>query len=428
VAAGVVTAVVATTRSGGPATKARPVGPLTKDQAAARDRAERVILRRRAQAVLHHDRAAWMADLDNSDAGFVAEQKQVYDNLSQLTFTTWRYEPIGRDYNRPDLAAKYPGEPYHLPAVLLHYAIKGYDVAPVARPEVLTFVRHRHRWLLASDTDGDQDLPPTGHADPWDRRAMVTGRGKHVLVLADAQDRSRLSAVVRVADASVSRVADMWPTGWRRKVVVVAVRDQQLIETYFRTDLQSSENVAAVAVPAFDYVPGWSTSTGAAPAKSRSRVIINPRYFDPTDAFNQNLLTHEITHVATQGETFRGAPTWLVEGAAEYTAYRSQGAPANVGLTPKLRKEVSTGSVTLPTYDFYQGDVGGHYVTGRLACSLIARDYGEAKLRAVYARLGRVTDEALTIQAQDQVFHRMLGTTEAAFEKRLATYIGQVGR
>ena len=34
------------------------------------------------------------------------------------------------------------------------------------------------------------------------------------------------------------------------------------------------------------------------------------------------LLRHEVTHVATSRWTEDGAPTWLVEGAAEYTAYR----------------------------------------------------------------------------------------------------------
>jgi hypothetical protein len=426
VAGGIAVGVLAGHATQGPSAS-RVVRPLTRAQITERDRAERAILHRRSLAVMRHDRSAWLADVDRSDPGFLAEQKQVWANLSQLTFSSWSYQPIGRDYNRPDLASTYAGH-YHLPAVLLHYAIKGYDMGPVARPEVLTFVLRGHRWLLASDTDGDRDLPPTGHGDPWDRRPMVTGRGKHVLVLADAADRDQLPDLVRVADASVARVADMWRTGWRRKVVVVAVRDQQLIETYFRTDLQSSENVAAIAVPAYDFVPGWSTSAGSAPAKTRSRVIINPRYFDPTDAFNRILLTHEVTHVATQGATFRGAPTWLVEGAAQYTAYRSQGGLGAVRLTPGLRKEAATGSVTLPTYDFYQGDVSGHYVTGWLACALIARDYGEPKLREVYARLGRTPNEAFTIAAQERVFHRLLGTSEATFERRLAAYVEQVGR
>ena len=100
-------------------------------------------------------------------------------------------------------------------------------------------------------------------------------------------------------------------TGWRRKVVVVAVRDQRLVETYFRTALQSSDKVAAIAVPAFDTVPGWTphdatTYDQRTTAKVRSRVILNPRYFQPTNKDNAQLLTHEVTHVATQAAHLAG--------------------------------------------------------------------------------------------------------------------------
>src|SRR4029079_19115842 len=110
------------------------------------------------------------------------------------------------------------------------------------------------RWCMAGHRRADAPLPKTGHADPWDRRAMVAREGDHVLVLADAEDKGRVGALVRVSDAADSKVARMWPDGWRRKVVVVAVRDQRLIETYFRTELQTSDQVAAIAVPAFDTV------------------------------------------------------------------------------------------------------------------------------------------------------------------------------
>ena len=140
---------------------------------------------------------------------------------------------------------------------------------------------------------------------------MVAREGEHVLVLADAADKGRLGALVRVSDAAVTKVARMWPTGWRRKVVVVAVRDQRLVETYFRTALQSSDKVAAIAVPAFDTVPGWTpddatTYDQKTTAKVRSRVILNPRYFQPTNKDNAQLLTHEVTHVATQAAHLAG--------------------------------------------------------------------------------------------------------------------------
>jgi hypothetical protein len=420
---GVTTALLLTRDDGASST---PAGTGTPRQAdvdeAARDRAIRAVVDRRAEAVLERDRAAFLADVDTRDPDFVAAQERLYDNLRRVDFASWEYEMIGRDYDRPDLASTYD-DPYHLPALLVHYAIDGFDVAPVARPQVLTFLQRGKRWLIASDTDADSDLPETGHADPWDRRAVVVGEGDSVLVVADAEDREELPSLVRVSDRAVRRVAQMWPDGWRRKVVVVAVRDQQLVETYFRTALQSSENVAAIAVPAYDVVPGWSPprDSGEKPPGPRSRVILNPRYFDPDDDANADLLTHEVTHVATQARTLAGSPTWLSEGAAEYTAYRYL-RPFSVRLPPSLARQVRSGSVDLPTYDFYQRDVAANYLAGFLACAYVAEEYGEDVLRRLYDDLARTPNEIQTVERQEQVFRRVLDVTPEQLSREVAAY------
>src|SRR4051812_46101324 len=392
-------------------------------RAGARDQAVRAVLGRRAEAVLHHDEKAWLADIDPKAEEFLSAQRTVFASLAQVDFASWRYELVGRDYDRPDLADTYD-VPYHLPAILLHYAIKGYDQGPVARPQALTFVQRGHRWLIASDSDADKDLPETGHADPWDRRAMVAREGEHVLVLADATDKGRLGALVRVSDAAVRQVARMWPTGWRRKVVVVAVRDQRLVETYFRTALQSSDRVAAIAVPAFDTVPGWTPADATtydqkASAEVRSRVILNPRYFQPTDKDNAQLLTHEVTHVATQAHTWPGAPTWLLEGIADYTAYRDL-RPFAVTLPKSLRAQVHSGSVELPTYDFYQHDVSAHYLAGFLACAFVSDRYGESTLRRWYDQLATTPREIQTDEQTQKVTKKVLGLSTHQLSREVA--------
>jgi hypothetical protein len=400
-------------------------------RASARDKAVVAVLSRRAHAVLRHDERAWLADIDPQAQEFLAAQRTVFASLTQVDFASWRYELVGRDYDRPDLAGTYD-VPYHLPAVLLHYAIKGYDPGPVARPQALTFVHRGHRWLIASDGDADSDLPETGHADPWDRRAMVAREGEHVLVLADAQDKGRLGALVRVSDAAVTKVARMWPSGWRRKVVVVAVRDQRLVETYFRTALQSSDKVAAIAVPAFDTVPGWTpddatTYDQKAKARARSRVILNPRYFQPADEDNAQLLTHEVTHVATQARTWPGAPAWLLEGIADYTAYREL-RPFAVTLPKALRAQVDAGAVELPTYDFYQHDVEAHYLAGFLACAFVSDRYGEATLRRWYTRLARTPREIQTDAQTQKVSKQVLGLSTSQLSHEVAAYAVGIAR
>lgn len=422
VSAAFVTTLLLTSGGRDPAPAGEATGGVSAPEVA-RDEAILALLDRRAAAVLDRDRAAFLADVDSTDGAFVSAQERLFDNLEQVDFASWEYELIGSDYNRPDLKSTYD-RPFHLPALLLHYAIEGFDVAPVARPQVLTFLDRGKRWVIASDSDADSDLPETGNADPWDRRAMVAAKGRHVLVLADAKDRRRLESLVSVSDAAVRRVRQMWPDGWRRRVVVVAVRDQRLIETYFRTALQSSDGVAAIAVPAFDVVPGWSRAADAtteADNGARGRVILNPRYFDPRDKDNADLLTHEVTHVATQERTLVGTPEWLSEGAAEYTAYRYL-RPFAVDLPRSLQRQVSTGSVALPTYEFYQRQVDANYIAGFLACAYVAQEYGEPTLRRMYARLGRTAQEIETLDRQERVFQDMFGLTTEQFSREVAQF------
>ena len=395
--------------------------------AAGRDAAVRAILDRRSAAVLERDRDAFLADLDPEADDFRAAQEQLFDNLTRLRFTTFRYEPTGTEFNRPDLAETY-GVPHYVAAVLVHHQLAGYDGAPVARPQGLTFVRRDGRWLLASDTDVDRELPETGHADPWDRRPIAVREGRRALLIADRQDKGRLGALLRAADQAVQRVSRMWPDGWRQKVVVVAVDDEVVLETYFRTALQTSESVAAIAVPAYDAVPGWSPESVQRAEKSlppRSRVILNTAFFDPADSGNRDLLTHEVTHVATQGDTRPGAPTWLVEGVAEYTAYRHL-RPFALELPPSLRTQVEAGSVHLPTYEFYQRDVAANYLIGFLASAWVAERYGEDRLRTLHRRLAGTPTEAMTGQRTRTVLRKVLGVSTEQFQVDVAAYAARV--
>ncbi len=409
--------------------RTKPLRPLTEKETLHRDFVVSSTLKKRARAVLARDRRAFMADVDRRDKSFVAAQKRLFNNLKQVRFRHWRYVVTKDGYERPELAKKYGRAQIYLPPVVLHYAIDEYDERPLAVPIVMTFVKRGRDWQIASDSDVDSDLPERGHAEPWDRRAVVVGEGKHVLVVADAEDRADLRDLVALGDASVRRVAAMWPRRWTKKVVISAVRDQRLIETYFRTELQTSEDVAAIAVPQSTEVTNWVNDRppNHEPELATYRVILNPRYFDPDNEFNAHLLTHEIAHVATGADTWSGAPTWLVEGAAEYTAFRREARSAGDidpdELPETLARQVAKGEVYLPGYDFFQGDVEANYLVGRLACEYIADRYGEATLRTLYLRLGRVEREIDTLEVQGKAFRELLGVRTGDFQRGLAAYI-----
>jgi hypothetical protein len=405
-------------RSGRPAI---PLADLTPDQVRARDRAVAAALADRAAALKARDRKAFLAGVDRLVPGFVAEQGQLFDNLAQLEFDTLTFEPVpGAEYSRPDLAARYGGR-VHLPAVVLRYAIKGYDEAPLARPLVYTFVQRGSRWLLAGDADVDAQLPPGGHADPWDLGPMSVVRGKRSLVLGDAKQRSRLRDIAAMADDAVGEVTAMWPDGWARRVVVFASGDPKVINTYFHSALQDTENTAAIAVPAWGDVYGWLNTPKGPPRAVADRVILNPENVALDDPFLPHLLRHEISHVATRPQTLAEAPTWLVEGAAEYTAFRGEAIAGDM-ISPEVARLAGRGPVRVPgSVEFYLRDLDAHYEVAWLACAFVADRYGEARLRQLYRRLGGVTD--ITADEPATSLRAVLGLTEAEFYADLGSFV-----
>jgi hypothetical protein len=387
-----------------------------------RDATVRRILARRAAAVRDKDRSAFMADVSR-DARFRAEQRRLFDNLAQVRFTAWDYELVDAPYNDPSLERKYR-RPYHLASVLLRYQLADFDAAPVARPQGLTFAFEDGAWALASDSDLDTLLPQPGRADPWDRRAVVVVDREDALLFADAADEASAEELADVAQDAVDRVASVWPKGWRRKVVILAVRDERMLESYFQYQLASSDDVAAIAAPVYGEVPGWSSRADEErdwELPQRSRVVINPRYFDPEDPYNIDLLTHEIVHVATQHQTWAGAPTWLTEGSADYVAW---GRPPDgtVPLPRRLRKQVKAGAVELPTYWFYDRNVRSNYVVAYLAAAHIADRYGVPALRRLYRRLGRTASAADTGTRQARGVRDVLGVSVEELRRDIAAY------
>jgi hypothetical protein len=397
-------------------------GPL----AAAPVAALTAVMDRRSKAVLGHDRAAFLRDVDTRDRSFVAAQARLYDNLQRVPLRTWSYQvlPDGA-FNRPDLAARYGG-PAQPQGVVLRYAIAGFDTATVARGLIYTFVRRGSAWKLGGDSDLDGLLPPGGHAEPWDVQPIAVVHGKSCIVIGARADSARLAADARRVDTAIGKVAAMWKSGWSRKVVVITSSDQSVIKTYFRGEQAGDlSNTAAIHVPTFDNLFNWFGSGFPSQGPTGGRIIMNPRAdIQPDDL--PFVLTHEVTHAATESLQGASPPTWLVEGAAEYTAYRELEL-TGVDIPSGLEADLEDGIDYLPTNTgFYTGDVDTHYVTSWLACAYVADHWAEATLRRLYAVLGGNDDVTGVSDAEDAAFRSVLHTDRKAFLAGLTAYVKQV--
>src|SRR5262249_31581818 len=190
---------------------------------------------------------------------------------------------------------------------------------------------------------------------------------------------------------------------------ITAVQDARLFATYFARSPDRINNFAAIAVPYYAAVPQWS----ATPRYVATRVVFNPHEFSADPTVLAHDLTHELTHAAMGPVTADSTPWWLVEGFAEYVAYKSEQVS---GLLPKRVLEgYPTG--TAPPRDGFYAD-RRNYVLGWLACRMVAQKYGEAKLIALYERYQS------SFGATDAV-KRILGVDEATLDQQYVSYVDQ---
>lgn len=366
------------------------------------------LLDRRAKAVRDHDQQAFFADIDRTDTAFARKQQEEFDNLGKLPLAEFRYdlaEPIEYDALIPAAIRSRYHSIVRAPAVTMRYRIDGVDgpdTGAVAAPWTPIFGAAHGRWRLVGVVN-DPRLPTGAGGQAWETGPITVVRSARVVLVLSAGDDARAPDMLRMAEAGLDHVAAVRRGGWAGKVLITAVQDARLFTTYFAESPDRVDNFAAIAVPYYAEVPQWSTK----PKYVATRVVFNPHEFsaDPTELAHD--LTHEFTHAAMGSVTTDNTPLWLVEGFAEYVAYKPEQVSA---LYPKRALEgYQTGSWP-PDSDFYRD--GRNYVLGWLACRMIAQKYGEAKLVALY--------EASTDRT---AVRQVLGIDEATFNSQYESYV-----
>ena len=107
------------------------------------------------------------------------------------------------------------------------------------------------------------------------------------------------------------------------------------------------------------------------------RVSVNPRVWPSLDALGRRVvLTHELTHIASRGDTGAQTPRWLQEGFADYVGFAGTGVAPTV-IAAELAGDVRAGRLPrrLPGNRRFAGSsprLAQAYQQGWLACLLIA--------------------------------------------------------
>ncbi|MCF3965310.1 nuclear transport factor 2 family protein [Streptomyces fuscigenes] len=375
---------------------ARPAAPDATGQQV------RQVLDRRAAAVLHRDRTAYLASFDPRATALRAAQGEEFADLAAVPLRSWSYEVA-------DVART--GDTATVRAVL-RYRLTGYDTAPVSTPRFLELVRRGGRWYVTLDRPADG-----GAQQLWQQGRVEAVEGARSLVLGVGQAPARLRLVAAAADRAVPAVDAAWPGDWERRVVVYVPASLDAMAALLGRPAASYRDIAAVTT-------GETGGAGAAPA---DRIIVNPDAYGTLSDFGQQVvLTHEITHVATRRATSAATPTWLSEGFADWSAYRGSGRPATV-LAPELRAAQRTSGVpeALPAdgdfdFDADPDALARAYEESWLACALIADEWGAKRLAAFYRAVGAHDGRP---GAVPDALRDVLSTTPEAFTRLWRKYL-----
>jgi hypothetical protein len=364
----------------------------------------RTLVEARAAAMLHHDRASFLATVDPEQPAFLSEQRREYDAASAVPLSLWSYDFDAQLAQLPTARlARYDAPTWAPRKFSLHYAIRGFDTAPTSLRQYPTFVHRSQGWFFASFTD----FASTGQrsdVDIWNFGAVRTVAAHRVLVLGHPSSLSLMRDIATEAAADIPRVTAVWGSDWQRRVVVLVPSSQrelaQLIDDH--SDLSQ---IAAVASAEVQDCPGPPNPVGY-------RVAINPHNWGKLSSLGRRVvLTHELTHVATRADTGSCTPTWLVEGFADYVGYLGSGVPMTV-VAQELAADVRAGRVPahLPRDSDFDGDnkhLAQAYEGAWMATHLIVDRWGQQALVQLYRQVGTSGDSpaVATSRAVQSLLH-----------------------
>ena len=230
-----------------------------------------------------------------------------------------------------------------------------------------------------------------------------------VLVAGPSARADTFAALARRAVPQVRRVLPHWPGG----LVVEVPASEAGLDAALNANPSDYHGIAAVT----------TTVDGSRSRSSPSHVFVNPQVFDPLRPRGaQVVITHEATHVATDAAT-TPAPTWLVEGFADYVALSAQRLPLTTTaarIIALVRREGAPHH--LPgRREFAPGakHLEARYESAWLACRLLARDGGVKALVGFY----RSMDGGGTLAP---ALHRWFGLTPDAFTRQWRTLLSHL--
>lgn len=404
------------------------------------------IVDQRAQAVLHHDQHAYLADLDTSNQRMTAQQRMTFANLTQFQFSDFhfvldqtnrrtaegnakvtRFFPVvqiaqlaATDAGPPGVA---PGESFEYDLTTKNGKWTVADLLPLTREMVSA------RGLVYA--------PPADA--PWDVTPLKVVHVGDVWVAGDDSVRD-LDKYAEAARAEVGRVEGVW--GQRTRFPGYALflsSNKDHLHAWYSLGA-FIDKYEGVAVP----VQGVRTNGQIYQGQYvGSRVVVNLLNIALLGSNPNPVMRHELTHAVTTramlvqsgGDTFVAqVPRWAQEGFARYVESMDNPAGTLASVGQGVRQGKFNGKLADSDH-FYDGDdgtVGFNYDLGASTFIWIAQTRGQSTAVEFFARLSQYADVSGQSLVETPVFdslcNQVLGMSASSFLSQWGAYVRGLGR
>jgi hypothetical protein len=377
------------------------------------------VLDRRAEAMLDGDREAFMDTVDPADAAFILRQERLFDGFQRLGLASYRLDLTTRLW--PELTTSREVSRYgpnfepHVFHVEERYQLDGYDPQPVLEDLFLTFIRRDDEWRVVSDTDLD-DLTLYSSRKLWEFGPIITRESEHFLYVSQRDLSGAADRILEACERALARVRERWPLRWPERVPVFAPSTteelRRIIQATFDLDV-----FVAFAYSGLDRAEGWDLVG--------HRVILNwPNFSRYSDETQEDILTHELLHIATREYNGPAVSAWVDEAVAEWVS----GDVDTFNLVQRV--EDGTFDQELPRdFEFITGtdsNILTSYEESSAAARFAVQRFGVDALAQFYRRVGRPRVAAGTSRYHVGAAMRAAwGISFTAFEDRWADWVEQ---
>lgn len=359
-------------------------------------------------ALVEKDRDKFASVLDRDNPAFVAQELQRFDRLIDVPFNQYYLGLISQSETAPGtVAAK----------VNTAYTLQGsFPELPDLERTACLLVKRGDTWKLAGDAD-ELVLGKKRDARFEDFGKVEVLNGDRVIVMYQASQRGVAEQVLRMTEASLPRLEEVIPGDPLPKVPVKVYPGKEEIDQTYPGKWQ-------------EWTGGASRQLGEK-AGQGGEIIVDSQVFDQTDksnpGYNQQMLAHELTHIALFPQTGNRTPPFLVEGLADYVA----GIEDASLLKDQLRRG---GSISPTLRNIYQP--GGFsilltteaaalaYEEADTAVTLLEQKYSNEKVLALLREFRRrENDKQDQDTLVDEVFRSVLGISWSEFENEWLLYV-----